>query len=79
MMLKQKAKNTIEQREAINLSDRETVFINVNTLRSGASFGELALISKKGTRTASIQASSELYLGVISQEDYNKCFIKKER
>jgi len=48
-------------------------------LKAGDSFGELALISKKGLRNASIKADNDVYLGVISQEEYNKCFIKKEK
>jgi len=61
------------------LSDKEILQLRVNKLRQGASFGELALISKFGKRTASIKAETETFLGVISQEDYNKCFTKKER
>ena len=65
-MLTKMATSCAEQRNGINLSNFETVFVKVNTLRSGQSFGELALISKKGLRTASIRAQEKTYLGVIS-------------
>ena len=45
LMLEKKLKHTIQKLESINLSDTETTFIRVHTLKAGDSFGELALIS----------------------------------
>jgi len=52
-------------------------FQKIKELSAGDSFGELALISKQGTRTASIQALKDTYLGVISKDDYDKIFLRK--
>ena len=63
----------------MNLTDNEIVELRVKKLMTGASFGELALVSKNGKRTASIKAENTAYLGVIKREEYNKCFTKKEK
>ena len=40
------------------------------SLEEGIGFGELALLDKRGTRAATIQAESKCFFGVISKEDF---------
>jgi len=65
-MLRKMVKQCDQEKSSISLVEMEIVPLRVNTLQEGASFGELALISKKGLRTASIKADTLTHLGVIS-------------
>lgn len=49
--------------------------VEVNTLSTGASFGELAFINQT-TRAATIQCLSNCSLAVLTKEDYQKIIQK---
>ena len=63
----------------MNLGESEIIYKTVATLKQGESFGELALISKKGLRAARIVADSYCCLGVLWADDYTKCLMKIEK
>ena len=65
---------------SIVLTELETIWKRVATLKAGDSFGELALIdSKKGVRAARIVCAEETAMGVIVADDYNRCLTKIEK
>lgn len=65
---------------SIVLTELETIWKRVATLKAGDSFGELALIdSKKGVRAARIVCTEETAMGVIVADDYNRCLAKIEK
>ena len=75
---------SVEQCQAILssivLTELETIWKRVATLKAGDSFGELALIdSKKGVRAARIVCTDETAMGVIVADDYNRCLAKIEK
>lgn len=63
----------------INTTTKEKIFKQVATLQEGDSFGELALLKKKGTRAATVVADGECSLGVIYADDYNMCLNNIEK
>lgn len=58
------------------LTEIEVQWNKVATLKEGSSFGELALIDKKGLRAARIVCSTKCSMGIITRDDYNKCLSK---
>ena len=65
---------------SIVLTEMETIWKRVATLKAGDSFGELALIdSKKGVRAARIVCTDVTAMGVIVADDYNRCLAKIDK
>jgi hypothetical protein len=62
----------------INTSDEEKSFVKVGSLKQGDTFGELALISVKGVRNATIIAERASCFGVLSESVYNSCLKQLE-
>jgi len=71
--------------QSINLKNKDQKFKEVATRGLGDSFGELALLSKQGSkhqygvRAARVVAGDHVHLGVLSEEDYNRCLSKIEK
>jgi len=72
--------------QSINLKPKDQKFKEVATRGLGDSFGELALLSKQaskhqvGVRAARVVAAGDhVHLGVLSEEDYNRCLAKIEK
>ena len=59
-----------QKKKQINLLSFDTNFKKVASLEEGIGFGELALLDKRGTRAATIQAETNCFFGVISKEDF---------
>jgi CRP-like cAMP-binding protein len=52
-------------------NEEDSLFIEVVSLRTGKSFGELALIKNK-PRAATIKCSEDCHFAVMQKADYNK-------
>jgi hypothetical protein len=63
----------------ICLGEKDTIWKNVATLEKGDAFGELALMSKKGTRQARVTALSYCNMGVIHADDFTNCLLKLQK
>jgi hypothetical protein len=61
------------------LTDVEISWNRVAHLKEGMSFGELALIDKKGLRAARITCTTKCQMGILTRDDYDKCLAKIER
>lgn len=61
------------------LTDIEIKWNRVAVLKEGSSFGELALIDKKGLRAARIVCTTRCSMGIISRDDYDKCLAKIDK
>jgi hypothetical protein len=61
------------------LSEVEIVWNRVAVLKQGMSFGELALIDRKGLRAARIVCTTKCQMGIISKDDYDKCLAKIDK
>lgn len=73
-MLIQEIRETIGEEDEEDLSDKEDFnlrYIEISQLKSGQSFGDLALIEQK-PRMASIRCLQETYFAVLSKVNFNK-------
>jgi hypothetical protein len=61
------------------LTEVEVLWNRVAILREGSSFGELALIDRKGLRAARIVCTKKCAMGIITRGDYDKCIAKIEK
>lgn len=52
--------------------------VKVGSLKQGDTFGELALISQRGVRNATIIAEGPSSFGVLSESVYNSCLKQLE-
>lgn len=78
-LLQTRVKDVENIKSQINLGTHDRIFKTVATLAAGDHFGELALMNKKGTRTARIAADKRTVLGVLSRDVYNRVLIKIEK
>jgi CRP-like cAMP-binding protein len=60
-----------------NDEDEMPLFVEVIQLRTGKSFGEIALIKNK-PRQATIQCIEDCHFATMSQSDYEKILVKIE-
>ena len=74
--MEHEAKLHTEIMEGINLRDKDKNFNKIVTLGVGDSFGELALMKKRGLRAARITAEQPVNLGVLDRKSYEKCLYK---
>jgi len=63
----------------LGLSETEITWNRVASLKEGMSFGELALIDKKGLRAARIVCTTQCQMGILTRADYDKSLAKIEK